>query len=168
MTVQTSDAEQVTAAPPEPSPESAAQAPPESQPPPPAPKFILYLEAPEYGRALRQLTLWVHHVLLPVYGREVTSMAPWCSRWWEHSEAVAQLHGLWLAWGEMSDTRSESGPSGPASWHRDFLGPIMQNLRDPSGVFAGCKPGSHRAKEVPAVDAIDPFGPPPGPPPAQG
>lgn len=48
---------------------------------------------------MRQLTLWVHHVLLPVYGREVTSMSLWCSRWWEHPEAVAQLHGLWLAWG---------------------------------------------------------------------
>lgn len=107
MTVQTPDAEQATAAPPEPSraatpepsPESDAQAPQGSPPQPPAPKFILYLEAPEYGRTLRQLTLWVHHVLLPVYGREVTSMSLWCSRWWEHPEAVAQLHGLWLAWG---------------------------------------------------------------------
>ncbi|WP_328749946.1 DUF4913 domain-containing protein [Streptomyces sp. NBC_00285] len=128
-----------------------------------APKFILYLQGPEYGQSLRQLTLWVHHVLLPVYGREVTSMAPWCSRWWEHREAVAQLHALWLAWGELSDTGSESGLSGPASWHRDYLNPVMHILRDPSGPFAGCKPGSHRAKESPPVDATDPFGPPPQP-----
>lgn len=100
-----------------------------------APKFILYLQGPEYGQSLRQLTLWVHHVLLPVYGREVTSMAPWCSRWWEHREAVAQLHALWLAWGELSDTGSESGLSGPASWHRDYLNPVMHILRDPSGPF---------------------------------
>lgn len=56
----------------------------------------------------------------------------------------------------------------PAAWHRDFLGPIMQNLRDPSGVFMRLQAGSHRPKEVPAVDAVDPFGPPPGPRPARG
>ncbi|MET8454332.1 DUF4913 domain-containing protein [Streptomyces sp. NPDC005209] len=161
MTVPTPSAEQETEAP----PESSSETPPLPQPPPAAPKFILYLEGPEYGRTLRQLTLWVHHVLLPVYGREVTSMAPWCSRWWEHPEAVAVMHGLWLAWGEMSDTGSESGMSGPAGWHRDFLNPTMQNLRDPAGPFAGCKPGSHRPKDTPPVDAVDPFGPSPGAPP---
>ncbi|WAZ25687.1 DUF4913 domain-containing protein [Streptomyces cinnabarinus] len=122
-------------------------------------RFILYQEGPEYGRTLRKLTLWVHHVLLPVYGREVTSTAPWCSRWWEHPEAVAQLHALWLAWEELTD--SDSPGSGPASWHRDCLGPAMLSLRDPAGPFAGCKPGAHRAKETPPVDAMDPFGPRP-------
>ncbi|MFD9326763.1 DUF4913 domain-containing protein [Streptomyces sp. NPDC060065] len=160
MTVPTRGAEQQDEAP----PEHSAKAPPLPQSPPAAPKFILYLEPPEYGQVLRQLTLWVHHVLLPVYGREVTSMAPWCSRWWEHPEAVALMHGLWLAWGELTDTGSEAGMSGPASWHRDFLNPTMQNLRDPAGPFAGCKPG-HRPKETPAVDAADPFGPSPQMPP---
>ena len=140
-------------------PDSAA---PQEKPPSP-PHFILYMEGPEYGHTLRQLTLWVHHVLLPVYGREVTSTAPWCSRWWEHPEAVAQLHGLWLAWGEL--TGPGSGMCGPANWHRDYLGPVMGALRDPMGPFAGCKPGGHRPKEKPPVDAMDPFGPPPGPPP---
>lgn len=128
------------------------------------PNFILYLDGPAYVNALRELTLWTHHVLLPVYGREVTSTAPWCSRWWEHPEAVAQLHGLRLAWNEL--TGPGSGMCGPANWHRDYLVPAMNSLRDPMGPFAGCKPGAHRAKEKPAVDALDPFGPPP--PPAQG
>jgi hypothetical protein len=131
---------------------------PEDEPSPP--RFILYREGAEYGRELRQLTLWTHHVLLPVYGREVASTAPWCSSWWEHPEAVAQLHGLWLAWADL--TGPGSPLSGPASWHRDFLGPVMMSLRDPSGPFAGCKPGNHRAKQSPPVDAVDPFGPPPG------
>ncbi|MGY0068749.1 DUF4913 domain-containing protein [Streptomyces sp. QTS137] len=130
---------------------------------PSAPLFILYFEGPDYVQALRQLTLWAHHVLLPVYGREVTSSTPWCSRWWEHPEAVAQLHGLWLAWMEL--TGPGSGLSGPANWHRDYLLPVMASLRDPSGPFAGCKPGMHRPKEKPTVDALDPFGPPPPPPP---
>ncbi|MEU6536822.1 DUF4913 domain-containing protein [Streptomyces sp. NPDC047000] len=126
---------------------------------PAPPRFILYLQEPEYGQTLRRLTLWVHKVLLPVYGREVTSSAPWCSRWWEHHEAVAQLHALWLAWGEL--TGPGGGMTGPASWHRDFLGPVMTSLRDPQGPFAGCRPGAHRGKQPPPVDSVDPFGPPP-------
>lgn len=129
------------------------------QAPASAPLFILYFEGQRYVEELRGLTLWAHHVLLPVYGREVTSSAPWCSRWWEHQEAVAQLHGLWLAWLELTGTGS--GPSGPANWHRDYLLPVMASLRDPSGPFAGCKPGAHRGKQPPPVDALDPFGPPP-------
>ncbi|MGW2965221.1 DUF4913 domain-containing protein [Streptomyces sp. NPDC001220] len=157
MTVPTPSAEDKTAAP----AEASSEAPPPAAGPPAAPKFILYLQGPEYGQALRQLTLWVHHVLLPVYGREVTSSAPWCSRWWEHPEAVAQMHSLWLAWGELTETGNSTGMNGPAVWHRDYLATVMTNLRDPSGPFAGCKPGSHRVKETPAVDAVDPFGPPP-------
>ncbi|MFE9607905.1 DUF4913 domain-containing protein [Streptomyces sp. NPDC006012] len=131
--------------------------------PPPQPLFILYKEGSDYVNALRQLTLWTHHVLLPVYGREVTSTSPWCGRWWEHPEAVAQLHGLWLAWFDL--TGPGSAPTGPAMWHRDYLSPVMDNLRNPQGPFAGCKPGMHRGKEAPPVDAVDPFGPPPPPPP---
>ncbi|MFF4354361.1 DUF4913 domain-containing protein [Streptomyces sp. NPDC001530] len=154
-------------------PQSAARVPQEAQtpqeaplpppPPSPAPRFILYLDGREYAQTMRQLTLWTHHVLLPVYGREVTSAAPWCPLWWEHPEAVAQVHGLWLAWGELTGPGSE--PSGPAGWHRDYLGPVMLSLRDPAGPFAGCKPGNHRPKESPPVDIVDPFAPPPGPPP---
>ncbi|MFD7502272.1 DUF4913 domain-containing protein [Streptomyces sp. NPDC059850] len=131
---------------------------------PSPPNFILYKEGPEYVQELRQLTLWAHHVLLPVYGREVTSSYPWCSSWWEHPEAVAQLHGLWLAWAEL--TGPGSGRCGPANWHRDYLQQVMTSLRDPSGPFAGCKAGSHRPKETPRIERADPFAPPP-PPPAQ-
>ncbi|MFG2554706.1 DUF4913 domain-containing protein [Streptomyces sp. NPDC048581] len=112
--------------------------------------------AQAYTEALRELTGWTHHVLLPVYGRETTSNALWCSRWWLHQEAVMSLHGLFLAWQEL--TSAEAGLTGPASWHRDFLGPVMDSLRAPSGPFAGCKPGRHRDKEQPPVEVIDPFG----------
>ncbi|MFI6662843.1 DUF4913 domain-containing protein [Streptomyces sp. NPDC050523] len=124
----------------------------------PPPLFILYMTEPEYGQTLRQLTLWTHHLLLPVYGREVTSAAPWCPRWWEHLEAVAQLHALWLAWQEM--TGPKASMTGPANWQRDYLDVVMRTLRDPMGPFAGCKPGGHRPKELPPLDAVDPFGPP--------
>jgi hypothetical protein len=117
---------------------------------PEGPGFILYLDGPAYGQALDRLSLWVQHLLLPVYGREITSGAPWCARWWEHPEAIAQLYGLWMAWQEL--TGPGSPLTGPAVWHRDYLGLTMTALRDPSGPFAGCKPGSHRPKESPPVD----------------
>ncbi|MGW1722210.1 DUF4913 domain-containing protein [Streptomyces sp. NPDC002306] len=127
-------------------------APPEAQGPPPVPPFILYLSGPDHFEALHRLTLWVRHLLLPVYGREVTSTAPWCSRWWLHPEAVAQLYGLWMAWQDL--TVPEAGLGGPAAWHRDHLSHVMATLRDPNGPFAGCKPGGHRAKAAPEMDAF--------------
>ena len=114
------------------------------------PAFILYKDGPSYGQALYELSIWVNKLLVPVYAREATSSAPWCPRWWEHPEAVAQLHGLWMAW--QDHTGPGSNMSGPATWHRDFLGPIMNSLRSPSGPFAGCKRGVHRAKEAPYDD----------------
>ena len=112
--------------------------------------FILYLDGADHEEALRGLKLWVHHLLVPVYCREITSGAPWCSRWWEHPEAVAQFYGLWMAWQEL--TSPKYGMTGPAMWQRDYLGHAMNAIRDPSGVFAGCKPGSHRPKEAPPVE----------------
>ncbi|MET7701002.1 MULTISPECIES: DUF4913 domain-containing protein [unclassified Streptomyces] len=115
-----------------------------------APPFILYLDGQEYAEEMGRLALWVSDLLLPVYGREVTSQQPWCPRWWEHLEAVARLHGLWLAWQELTDPAA--GAAGPAVWHRDHLGPVLSELRSPSGPFAGCKAGSHRTKAAPTVE----------------
>ncbi|EKX66691.1 DUF4913 domain-containing protein [Streptomyces ipomoeae] len=115
--------------------------------------FILYLDGEDYAEEMRNLALWVSDLLLPVYGREVTSQQPWCPRWWEHLEAVARLHALWLAWQECTDPAA--GASGPAVWHRDHLGPVLAELRSPTGPFAGCKEGSHRAKTAPVVEAYD-------------
>ena len=120
---------------------------------PQAPAFILYLDGEEYAEEMRNLALWVSDLLLPVYAREVTSAQPWCPRWWEHLEAVARLHALWLAWQEYTDP--EAGASGPAVWHRDHLGPVMTELRAPNGPFAGCRPGGHRPKQAPSVEAYD-------------
>ncbi|MDX2531117.1 DUF4913 domain-containing protein [Streptomyces europaeiscabiei] len=120
------------------------------RPLPAAPPFILYLDGAEYAEEMHALAVWVGDLLLPVYGREVTSQQPWCPRWWEHLEAVARLHALWLAWQELTDPMA--GASGPAVWHRDHLGPVLAELRSPVGPFAGCKAGAHRAKQPPAVE----------------
>ncbi|MFD5065098.1 DUF4913 domain-containing protein [Streptomyces sp. NPDC058394] len=119
-------------------------------PPVDSPPFILYKSGSEFSSALSSLVTWVHGLLLPVYGREVSSAEPWCTRWFEHMEAVAQLYGLWMAWQELTGERSSL--SGPAAWHRDYLTPVMMALRNPSGPFAGCKPGQHRAKQPPPTE----------------
>ncbi|SCG33881.1 DUF4913 domain-containing protein [Micromonospora humi] len=121
--------------------------------PPRKPFFILYLDGPEYAEELRRLAAWVEGLLLPVYGGEVTSGAPWCPRWWEHPEAIAYLHGLWLAWQERTSPRAT--PSDPATWHQNHLWPTMSTLRDPAGPFAGCKPGGHRPKDRPWVERYE-------------
>ncbi|MGW5333107.1 DUF4913 domain-containing protein [Streptomyces bauhiniae] len=119
---------------------------------PAEPNFILYLDGERYEEALSGLLIWVNHLLVPVYARETSSSLPWCPRWWEHSEAVAQLYGLWMAWQHF--TGGGSDLIGPATWHRDFLGPAMMSLRDPSGPFAGCKPNAHRPKPPPVLDPM--------------
>ncbi|MBQ1027855.1 DUF4913 domain-containing protein [Micromonospora sp. C95] len=117
------------------------------------PFFILYLDGAEYVEELRRLSMWVEDLLLPVYGGEVSSNSPWCPRWREHPEAIAYLHGLWLAWQER--TGAQAQPSDPAMWHQSYLWPTMEALRSPNGPFAGCKPGSHRPKERPEVEEDD-------------
>lgn len=135
--------------------EEATEAAPEASPPKPdedevkKPFFILYLSGEEYIEELRRLSRWVEQLLIPVYGKEVTSTAPWCPRWREHPEAIAHLHSLWLAWQKLTGPDAEA--TGPAFWHRDYLGAIMDSLRSPSGPFAGCKAGSHRITGRPVV-----------------
>ncbi|MFJ3791510.1 DUF4913 domain-containing protein [Kitasatospora sp. NPDC090091] len=98
--------------------------------------FILAMGGAEYAAELAALGNWVTHVLLPTYGREISSTRPWCSRWYEHQEAVARLHGLWLAWQQLTD--AEAGLTGPATWHRDHLDHTLLQLRAPDGPFAAC------------------------------
>ncbi|RSM96378.1 DUF4913 domain-containing protein [Streptomyces sp. WAC 01325] len=114
--------------------------------------FILYKDGEDYFKALAALRIWVNGLLVPVYGRETSTQRAWCPRWWEHIEAVAQFYGLWMAWQEL--TGGEAALSGPGNWHRDYLTPVMDSLRDPNGPFSGCKPGHHRVKEPPTIDEL--------------
>ncbi|MGC5033700.1 DUF4913 domain-containing protein [Micromonospora sp. DT229] len=123
---------------------------------PVAPEFMPYLEGRRRLAAQQALMRWVHQLLVPTYVGEVTSAAPWCTRWWLHPEAVNQLHGLYLAWQEL--TGPGSALTGPALWHRDYLGPTLNSLRDPAGTFAGCKPGRHRDKPPPGAVGPSPPG----------
>ncbi|MGF1425483.1 DUF4913 domain-containing protein [Kitasatospora sp. LaBMicrA B282] len=108
----------------------------EGEPEATAPLFILAMGGAQYAAELAGLSNWVNHLLLPVYGREISSTRPWCARWYEHPEAVARLHALWLAWQQL--TAAEAGHAGPATWHRDHLDHTLLQLRVPDGPFAAC------------------------------
>jgi len=113
--------------------------------------FILALDEEAYAAELEALRFWVDNLLLPTYGREVTTNRPWCRQWYEHPEAVARLHALWLAWQQLTDI--EAGLTGPNTWHRDHLDPTLIQLRAPDGPFAACttNPGrpNHRLLATP-------------------
>ncbi|WP_432198582.1 DUF4913 domain-containing protein [Streptomyces sp. bgisy027] len=108
----------------------------------PASVFILALGAQAYAKELAALTNWVHNLLLPVYGREITTGRPWCHQWQEHPEAVARLHALWLVWQQLTDV--QAGLTGPSTWHRDHLDPALLQLRTPDGPFGACTTNAAR------------------------
>lgn len=115
----------------------------------PSSPFILALEGAAYAEELAALTGWVEHLLLPVYGREISGSRPWCVRWPEHPEAVARLHGLWLAWQQLTDAeaglcgrRPGTGTTSITSWRS--CGRRMGRSRPapptPPGSSTGCCP----------------------------
>ncbi|GHI94156.1 DUF4913 domain-containing protein [Streptomyces olivaceus] len=120
----------------------------------PASVFILALGGEAYAVELAALSDWVNYLFLPVYGREISTTRPWCAQWYEHSEAVARLHALWLAWQQFTDT--EAGLSGPSTWHRDHLDQALMHLRAPDGPFAACTTSTsrpnHRVLATPAPE----------------
>jgi hypothetical protein len=117
--------------------------------------FILAMGGAAYATELAALTYWVRHLLLPVYGREISTTRPWCAHWTEHPEAVARLHALWLAWQQL--TSAEAGLAGPSTWHRDHLDHTLAHLRAPDGPFAACTTSAarptHRLLATPASAA---------------
>lgn len=120
----------------------------------PASLFILALGGEKYATELAALAAWVHYLFLPVYGREISTTRPWCQQWYEHPEAVARLHALWLAWQQLTD--AEAGQTGPSTWHRDHLDQALVHLRAPDGPFAACTTSpnrpTHRVLATPAPE----------------
>ncbi|MBT1186247.1 DUF4913 domain-containing protein [Streptomyces sp. CJ_13] len=107
------------------------------------PPFILLLDSPQYDDELRALIEWVEGVLVPGYLAEPSADARWCPEWFEHPVAIARLHGLWLAWQELTDPAT-CGYTGPSVWHRDHLDSCLRELRNSTGPFAGCTKGEHQ------------------------
>lgn len=132
--------------------------------PPQIPPLILRLDESTYDAELAALGVWVRYVLAECYLTEVSSSAPWCERWYEHPQAVARLHALWLAWQELT-TPETGGYTGPSIWHRDHLDPCIAHLRAPSGPFAACMTNPDRPQHtalqqpltaLPSAPALEP------------
>ncbi|MFB7013548.1 MULTISPECIES: DUF4913 domain-containing protein [unclassified Streptomyces] len=121
---------------------------------PPEPRPIMELDGEEREDELDALSDWVDDFLLPVYGSEVTTAAPWCLQWQEHDDVVAWLHALWLAYQQHKDP--EAGLSGLFVWHRDFLTHAIAAIRAPGGPLSACMTSPER----PAHRIL------PGPPPS--
>ncbi|MGW0708991.1 DUF4913 domain-containing protein [Streptomyces sp. NPDC002643] len=120
----------------------------------PEPRPIAELEGEEYEDELDALSDWVDDFLMPVYGAEVTTAAPWCLQWQEHDDVVAWLHALWLAYQQHKDP--EAGLTGLFVWHRDFLTQAIAAVRAPGGPLSACMTSPER----PAHRVL------PGPPPS--
>ncbi|MFB7672683.1 DUF4913 domain-containing protein [Kitasatospora purpeofusca] len=97
---------------------------------------ILAFDDDALAEEVRTMTPWVDHILISAFGAEITSGKPWCARWPEHDEALARIHHCWLAWQELTDSRS--GATGPSVWQRDHLEPLLLKLRSPDGPFGAC------------------------------
>jgi Domain of unknown function (DUF4913) len=127
-------------------------------PGPPGGFELLLREATRTG--LGELGQWVAQILLPTYlaERDLSTLSPWCPRWWDHPEAVARLYALWMAWAEL--TVPLAGPTGPSLWHRDHLDPAMNALRSPMGPFARCMTNpDHPRHDPPATFPTAPMPP---------
>ncbi|GAA2813114.1 DUF4913 domain-containing protein [Nonomuraea dietziae] len=96
------------------------------------------------------LRQWVDDLLVPTYLREPSPTLPWCPLWWEHEEALARLHALWLAWQELSDPEA-GGWTGPSTWHRDHLDPALRELRSPEGPLWRCMTSAERPTHRPSM-----------------
>ncbi|WP_219505147.1 DUF4913 domain-containing protein [Nonomuraea ceibae] len=127
-----------------------------------APTFILRLADESFTLELNLLQQWVDDLLVPTYIREPSPTAPWCLRWWEHEEALARLHALWLAWQELTDPAA-GGWTGPSTWHRDHLDPTLRELRAHDGPLWRCMTDVAKARhrddvilEVAAIQSPSP------------
>ncbi|WP_051799949.1 DUF4913 domain-containing protein [Catenuloplanes japonicus] len=91
---------------------------------------------------------WVDGYFAPMFLHRVTgsTRTRWCTRWWDHAEAIARLTLLWNTW---EAARWE--PAAKPGWWLD-LDHHLPILLSADGPFRNCRqPDDHRpAKHEPA------------------
>lgn len=85
--------------------------------------------------------VFVRDHLVHVYEREANKQSAfrWCSRWFEHPEAVSRLEALWKAFEAL---RQDPGV-GASVWWRDHADPVMSALSSGQGAFRQRSPEKH-------------------------
>ena len=117
-----------------------------------------YLEE-EQEQLYFDVETWVEGYFAPVFLHRVSdgSRARWCTRWWDHAEAIARLTLLWAAWEAM-----RWDPAAKTGWwvELDHHLPILLGA---DGPFRSCRPAyggrdaKHEVIEAPVND-IAPLG----------
>jgi len=94
------------------------------------------------------LYTWVHIHIATITERKVSKSSGsesgvgvrWCTRWYEHDEAIARLEALRRSWEEHVVTPG----SGMSSWYISHYDPHITALTGPGGPFWQCSPRHHQ------------------------
>ncbi len=94
------------------------------------------------------LYTWVHIHIATITGRKVSKSSGsesgvgvrWCTRWYEHDEAIARLEALRRAWEEHVVIPG----AGMSSWYISHYDPHIAALTSLGGPFWQCSPGHHQ------------------------
>lgn len=71
----------------------------------------------------------------PIYTRSIGGEYRWCSRWWDHAEAIERLEALWRAW----ETLRLDPALGMAVWYRDHVDHHLPLLLSVAAPLAGAR-----------------------------
>lgn len=94
--------------------------------------------------------------LATVWEQKISSQSGpmWCSRWFEHPEAVLRLEAMW-----RSFEAARADPlNGMATWLRDIADHHMSQLTSGTSPFRRCKDNGHTAPTLEVTTAPVPDG----------
>jgi hypothetical protein len=107
-------------------------------------------EVPMAQRVFPDLEAWVTGWFVQVFARHPGPDRRWCSKWWDHPEAIHRLEDLWRSW-EALRLRDDLGMS---TWLREHLDPQRDRLMADAGPFQSCDKTEHnRPPDLPVVPA---------------
>ncbi len=94
------------------------------------------------------LYTWVHIHIATITERKISKSSGsesgvgvrWCTRWYDHDEAVSRLEALRRAWEEHVLTPGAS----MSSWYISHYDPHLTALTSPGGPLWQCSPGHHQ------------------------
>jgi hypothetical protein len=110
------------------------------------------------------LYTWVHIHVATITERKVSKSSGsesgvgvrWCTRWYEHDEAIARLEALRRAWEEHVVTPG----AGMSSWYISHYDPHIAALTSAGGPFWQCSPGHHQPARPVGHELLEGYPPP--------
>ncbi len=107
------------------------------------------------------LYTWVHIHVATITERKVSKSSGsesgvgvrWCTRWYDHDEAVSRLEALRRAWEEQVVKPGAS----MSTWYLTHYDPHITALTAPGGPFWQCSPGHHQPARPLGHDLLDDY-----------